>query len=57
MIRRQLPKVLETDKLMELKCSIAEYRAGKVRGLKKVLDDPNKKHLGMPRHKPTRDPA
>lgn len=44
--QRLVARAQEADRLMELKRSIAEYRAGRVRGMSDVLDDLEARHLG-----------
>jgi PHD/YefM family antitoxin component YafN of YafNO toxin-antitoxin module len=55
--QRLLDRAEQAEKLMELRRSIAEYRAGEVRDANKVLTELEARHLGKPkvrRHRPSR---
>lgn len=43
---RLLARAEEADKLMDLRRSIAEYRAGRMRGMDDVFDELEIRHLG-----------
>jgi len=44
--QRLLARAEEADRLIELRRSIAEYRAGRVRGMEEALSDLETRHLG-----------
>ena len=48
--QRLVARAEEADRLMELRRSIAEYRAGRVRGLEEALNDLEARHLGPSNH-------
>lgn len=55
--QRLLARAEEADRLMELRRSIADYRAGRVRGIDEVLDDIETRHLGQPKRRGARQGA
>ncbi|GGO16156.1 hypothetical protein GCM10007972_24870 [Iodidimonas muriae] len=55
--QRLLARAEEADRLMELRRGIADYRAGRVRGLDEVLDDLETRHLGQPKRRGARQGA
>jgi PHD/YefM family antitoxin component YafN of YafNO toxin-antitoxin module len=52
--QRLVARAQEADRLMELKRSIAEHRAGRVRDLDEVFDELEERHLGPARQRRSR---
>ena len=52
--QRLVARAQEADRLMELRRSIAEHRAGRVRDLDEVLDELEARHFGRARHQRAR---
>ena len=52
--QRLLARAEEADKLIDLRRSIAEYRAGRVRDMDGVLGDLEARHLGKAKHRRVR---
>ena len=48
--QRLVARAQEADRLMELKRSIAEYRAGRVRGMDEALGELEVRHVGPAKH-------
>ena len=48
--QRLVARAQEADRLMELKRSIAEYRAGRVRGMDEAVGELEVRHLGPTKH-------
>ena len=55
--RRLVARAEEADRLMQLKRSIAEYRAGRVRDVEQAFGELEARHLGPAKPTRTRRPA